>query len=94
MNVKAPIKCLGCDMAIHVVLLEYHEIREGVTLMKWNRKTVWYHPSRVQPDIHSSVKVPGNNSQDDREKGTWEVSSEENDDTSEEEKSGTKGEEC
>ena len=46
-------------------------------IKKWNRKTVRYHPRRVQPDIHNGEEVPENNSQDDREKGEWESSSDE-----------------
>ena len=63
----------------------YHEIMEGVVLdlgyeinlvrrahksvRKWPRKPVWIKLRRVQPDLHSGVEVPGNHSQDDREKG-------------------------
>ena len=35
---------------------------------------------RVQPDIHNGQEVSGNNSQDDREKGTWEITSHEDED--------------
>ena len=69
----------------------FHEIKEGVvldvtydinvvreshkSLKKWHRKWARYHLRRVQLDIHNGVEVPGNNSQDDRKKGEWEVSS-------------------
>ena len=32
------------------------------SMKKWARKTVRYHPRRVQPDRHNGEEVPGNNS--------------------------------
>ena len=73
----------------------YHQLREGVvldlayeinlvrsahkTLHKWNRKMCRFHQRRVQPDVHKGVEVPGQNSQDEREKGAWEDTTEEED---------------
>ena len=81
----------------------YHKVREGVVLdltyeinkvrrshkssMQWNRKTVRYHPRRVQPDIHNDEEVPGNNSQDDCETGDWESTSDESEKGGETDKS-------
>ena len=75
------------------MLLFLHEIREGVvldlafeinevsgshnTLKKWNRKPIRHHPRRVQTDSHNKQEVCGNNSQQDREKGAWESTSDE-----------------
>ena len=63
----------------------FYEMKEGVvldltyeikvvrgshkSLKKWHRKWARHHPRQVQPDVHNGVEVPGNNSQDDREKG-------------------------
>jgi len=38
-----------------------------------------FHQRRVQPDVHKGVEVPGQNSQDEREKGDWEETTEEED---------------
>ena len=71
----------------------YHQLREGVvldlsyeinlvrsshkTLHKWNRKMCRFQQRRVKPDVHQGVEVPGQHSQDEREKGAWEDTSEE-----------------
>ena len=70
-NMKAPAKCVTCDLGINEVRRSHN------TLNKWNRKTGRYHPRRVQPDIHNTQEVCGNNSQEDREKGAWELTSDE-----------------
>ena len=45
------------------------------SLKKWKLEEVSYVATRVQPDIHNGVEVTGNNSQDDRDKGDWEETS-------------------
>ena len=52
------------------------------------------HPRGVKPDIHNAVEVPGNNSQEDPEKGDWEPSSDEAEELAGSEMSGSEGMKC
>ena len=93
-DVKAPVKCLTCEVGLHEeCYYTFHAIKEGVvldlsyeiklvrqahkSLKKWKPKEVRYIVRRVQPDLHNGVEVPGNNSQDDHDKGDWEETSDE-----------------
>ena len=67
----------------------YHQLREGVvldllyeinlvrsshkTLHKCNRKMCRFQQRRVKPDLHQGVEVPGQHSQDEREKGPGKI---------------------
>ena len=92
-NVKAPIKCLQCGVGLHKeCYYTYHQLQEGVvldlvlvhkSLHKWNRKMCRFQHRRVQPDIHQGEELPGNHSQDDRERGEWEETSAEEESASE-----------
>ena len=81
MNVKAPVNVWHDLCMHEECYYTYHEVWEGVvlnlaskinevrrshkTLKKWNRKTCWHRPRRVQQDIHHGEELPGNHSQDD-----------------------------
>ena len=62
------------------IAFEINQVRKAhKTLKKWPRKSLRYQPTRVKPDIHNGEEVCGNNSQEDREKGSWELTSDEED---------------